>query len=385
VPFPPPRLTRWGVIWRNLAAIAFGGLLWSAVIRAQWEASAWLVALDLTFGIVTLVAMNLRRRWPFWMAFISAAASAVSTSSSGAGLITFISMSTRRRWTEILPVAVTAVIAGQLYYAIQPPQEQQSPWYVDLALGIAVTAVAVALGLYIGARRELLASLQDRADRAEREQALRVAQAQANERTRIAREMHDVLAHRMSLVAMHAGALAYRDDLTAAETKETAEIIQANSHRALTDLREILGVLRETDTEPPNRPQPTLCDLAELIGDERAAGARISLRNQLPREPEVPESIGRTAYRVIQEGLTNARKHAPDTQVDIAIHGAPSDGLTVEVRNPLRVGTVIESTPGAGFGLVGLAERAALAHGRFEHGRTPEHDFVVRAWLPWPA
>ena len=144
------------------------------------------------------------------------------------------------------------------------------------------TGVVVAIGLYLGARRDLIASLHDRAERAEREQALQVSTARAGERTRIAREMHDVLAHRMSLVAVHAGALAYRTDLSAAETRETAAIIQANSQRALADLREILGLLRDTERGidvTDHRPQPTLGDLDSLLDDERAAGAHVTLRD----------------------------------------------------------------------------------------------------------
>ena len=129
-------------------------------------------------------------------------------------------------------------------------------WYVNLLFCVLAAGVVVAIGMYLGARRDLIASLHDRAERAEREQALQVSTARAGERTRIAREMHDVLAHRMSLVAVHAGALAYRTDLSAAETRETAAIIQANSQRALADLREILGLLRDTErgidvTAPP--------------------------------------------------------------------------------------------------------------------------------------
>lgn len=384
-PLPPPPLTRWQVTWRNLVAIGVGGLIWASVAQAQWNGSVWLVVLDLSLGLTTLVAMNFRRRWPFAMAMVGAVSASASASSTGAGVITYVSLSTRRRWTEMLPVAAVSVVAALIYNATQPPQEQQSPWYVDLALGIAFAGIGIAVGMYIGARRELFASLQDRAERAEREQALRVAQAQANERTRIAREMHDVLAHRMSLVAMHAGALTYRDDLTPDENRETAEIIQANSHRALTDLREILGVLRDSETDAaPNRPQPTLRDVDELIADERAAGARINLKNELGTRSDLPESIGRTAFRVIQESLTNARKHAPHTQVDVVIFGHPGAGLTVEVRNPIRVGAAVDRPPVSGFGLIGLAERTALAHGHIEYGRTPERDFVVRAWLPWP-
>lgn len=388
--FPPPPLTRWGIAWRNLLALAVGGLLWVSIVEAQVDKNPYLFWLDLFGGIAAFVAMNLRRRWPVQATIVAQVLTAFSSLAIGAAVVAFVSLATRRRWSEIIPASLVSLVASQLYAEIEP-QTDPDAWWLTLGSGLVFTAVAVAVGGYIGARRELLASLQDRAERAEREQSLRVAQAQAHERTRIAREMHDVLAHRMSLVAMHAGALAYRDNLTPDETRQAAEVIQANSHRALTDLREILGVLRDNaDEDAPTRPQPTLCDLDELINDERTAGAKVTLHLDLADEPRVPDSIGRTAYRMIQESLTNARKHAPSTSVDVRVSGAPGIGLTLEVRNPLRVGAPV--TPlvepgmtGGGFGLIGLAERAALAQGRFEHGRTREGDFVVRAWLPWSA
>ncbi len=378
-------LTRWQVTWRNLVAIGFGVLVWVPIAEKQWEKSPLFLVGDLLLGVVSLILMQFRRRWPWRVAALTTAISAFSATSLGSSAITYVSMSTRRRWTEILSVGAVSVAAGQVYSMVQP--SASDPWYFNLGFGVAVTAVAAAVGMYIGARRELLANLQDRAERAEREQELKVSTAQANERTRIAREMHDVLAHRMSLVAVHAGALAYRDDLTASETRETAEIIQANSHRALTDLREILGVLRDPERgidATDHRPQPTLADLDCLLEDERAAGSSINVVNELNGDDEVPESIARSAYRIVQEGMTNARKHSPNAAVSVRLSGAPGLGLTVEVRNPLRVGSSHDDpSPGAGFGLIGLAERAAASHGRFEHGRTPDGFFVVRAWLPW--
>ena len=380
---PPAPLTRWQQTWRNMFAIGFGALLWIPIIPAQWRFSPWLVAADFSLGVFSFVLLQYRRRWPWPVAMLTTVASSVSSMSLGSSVIAYVSMSTRRRWMEIVSVGVVSVVCGQVYFVVQPSQD--GPWYINLILATAVTGVVAAIGMYIGARRELMANLQERADRAEREQELKVATAQANERTRIAREMHDVLAHRMSLVAMHAGALAYRDDLTPEETRDTAEIIQANSHRALTDLREILGVLRDdvhgvdaTD----HRPQPTLVDLDSLLDDERAAGAKVTLSDDLADRGEVPDSIARSAYGIVQEGLTKARKHAPHAAVCVGLTGAPGVGLTVEVRNPMRVGAARDST-GAGFGLIGLAERAAASHGRFEHGLTPDGSFVVRAWLPW--
>jgi signal transduction histidine kinase len=198
--------------------------------------------------------------------------------------------------------------------------------------------------------------------------------------------MHDVLAHRLSLVTLHAGALAFRTDLTPAQTRETAGVIQANSQRALADLREILGLLRDTEhgiDATGHRPQPTLGDLNALLDDERAAGAHITLRCDLADLDAPPASTGRSAYRIVQEGLTNARKHAPHAAVTVELTGRPGAGLDLVVRNPLPVGSRHGADGSAGFGLVGMAERAAASHGRFEHGPTPDGEFVVRAWLPW--
>lgn len=383
---PPPPLTRWEIAWRNLVALAIGIGVWLAAAEQQQAYAEWLPFVDLLGGVVMLVLYQFRRRWPFAVAMAGAVISLFSASSSGYGVLAFISLSTRRRWVEMLPVAVVSVVSGQVFYETQP--QQDGTWITTLVFGIAFVVISIAIGMYIGARRDLVASLKDRAERAEREQELMVARGQAEERTRIAREMHDVLAHRMSLVAMHAGALAYRDNLTPQETRDTAEVIQANSHRALTDLREILGVLRQTTTsEGPvqHRPQPTLRDLDELIADESATGARIKVALELVPGQEVPASIGRAAYRIIQEGLTNARKHAPDTTVSVTVSGAPGVGLNIEVSNPVRVGSGVYGppTPGAGLGLVGLTERVTLANGRIEHGHTPGADFVLRAWLPW--
>ena len=99
----------------------------------------------------------------------------------------------------------------------------------------------------------------------------------------------------------------------------------------------------------------------------------------------VPEAVGRNALRIVQEALTNARKHAPSAPVDLRVEGAPGEGLEVDVRNPAPVVAGTSDIPGAGVGLVGLAERAELAGGRLEHGLEPDGAFRLQAWLPWPA
>ena len=379
------RLTPAQTTWLSTVfAVVIGGLLWLSVASDQWQSARTLFWGDLALGVASLAAMQCRRRWPFAVTVLTVAATAVSVSAIGPWIVCQVSLSARRRWREILPTAALSVLAGQASLAVQPNRTMS--WYVNLLFCVLAAGVVVAIGLYLGARRDLIASLHDRAERAEREQALQVSTARAGERTRIAREMHDVLAHRMSLVAVHAGALAYRTDLSAAETRETAAIIQANSQRALADLREILGLLRDTERGidvTHHRPQPTLSDLDSLLDDERAAGAHVMLRSDLEDLDALPESIGRSAFRIVQEGLTNARKHAPHAMVTVELTGHPGNGLDLSVRNPVRVGGELDGKDGAGFGLVGLAERAAASHGRLEHGLTRNGDFVLRAWLPW--
>ena len=379
------RLTPAQTTWLSTVfAVVIGGLLWLSVAQDQWQSARTLFWGDLALGVASLAAMQYRRRWPLAVTILTVAATAVSVSAIGPWIVCQVSLSARRRWREILPTAALSVLAGQASIAVQPNRTMS--WYVNLLFCVLAAGVVVAIGMYLGARRDLIASLHDRAERAEREQALQVSTARAGERTRIAREMHDVLAHRMSLVAVHAGALAYRTDLSAAETRETAAIILANSQRALADLREILGLLRDTERGidvTHHRPQPTLADLDSLLDDERAAGAHVTLRSDLEDLDALPESIGRSAFRIIQEGLTNARKHAPHALVTVELTGHPGNGLDLSVRNPVRVGGELNGKDGAGFGLVGLAERAAASHGRLEHGLTRNGDFVLRAWLPW--
>ena len=364
-----------------LFAVAIGGL-WLVVVRSQWGPVETLFWLDVALGVVSVGAMHVRRHRPFAVTVLTATATAFSVSAAGAWMVCQVSLATRRRWREILPTAALAVLTSQVFYVVQPVPPVS--WVANLVITSLMTGVLIAAGMYVGARRDLLASLRDRAERAEREQDLQVATARAGERTRIAREMHDVLAHRMSLVALHAGALAYRTDLGPAEMRETAGVIQTNSQRALADLREILGLLRDPERgidATDHRPQPILGDLDTLLDDERAAGADITLLVDLEDVDQLPESTGRSAYRIVQEGVTNARKHAPRAPVTVELTGRRGSGLHLCVSNPVRVG--IESGGGTGFGLVGLAERAAASHGSVEHERTADGRFVLRAWLPW--
>ena len=264
------------------------------------------------------------------------------------------------------------------------PELQTSLWLSLLSLALLHVAVA-ASGMYVRARRELLASLRERAERAEVAQREHAEHVRALERTRIAREMHDVLAHRISLLSMHAGSLEFSPGASHQEVARAAGVIRISAHAALEDLRGVIGVLRqEPRDEALERPLPTLADVPALVQESRQAGMTVRSELDLDDAGSAPESVGRNAYRIVQEGLTNARKHARDTAVELTMKGAPGAGLTIQVCNPLPVNREESEIPGAGAGLIGLAERVALADGRLEHGVTAG-GYQLRAWLPWRA
>jgi signal transduction histidine kinase len=247
-------------------------------------------------------------------------------------------------------------------------------------------AVALGWGLFTRGRREVFRSLRERSEWLESEQRLRVGQAREAERRRIAREMHDVLAHRLSLLSVHAGALEFHPDATPEEIAEAAGVIRATAQTALQELRDVIGVLRDdTEERTVQPPQPTLARLPALIEESRQAGMRIRMSMDTSVGDSVPASLGRTAYRVVQEGLTNARKHAPAAAVEVSISTGDDDSLVVVVvsRSPLGTPPAGARLEGAGAGLVGLAERVSLADGELEHGPDESGDFVLRATLPW--
>jgi signal transduction histidine kinase len=364
-------------------ALVFGiGLF--APEAARGETSETLLGIDAIVGILACLAVWLRRRWPLGFAIAMVPVGAISTAAAGASAIALFTLAVHRRFGIVAPVAAASAAVLPLYLSLHP--DESTPAWVQFVLAALVTAAVVAWGMFVRARRQLVLSLRERALRAETEQQLRVDQARAHERARIAREMHDVLAHRISLLSLHAGALEFRRDAKPDEVARAAGVIRATAHEALEDLREVIGVLREgADGEAPERPQPTLADLPALVGESRAAGMSVTSDCRLAEPATVPDAVGRSAYRIVQEGLTNARKHARGAAVAVTVEGAAGSGLTVEVRNRLPVGRPAPEIPGAGTGIVGLAERVGLAGGRLEHGRTEQGDFRLWAWLPWPA
>ncbi|WP_279583377.1 sensor histidine kinase [Fodinicola feengrottensis] len=234
------------------------------------------------------------------------------------------------------------------------------PWQADFGTvsgGLLFTAVPALLGLYIGARRRLIRALTERAERAEREQQLLAEQARAEERTRLAAEMHDVVSHRISLMVLQAGALrvAASDD----STRSAAEDLRSSGVQALDELRELVAVLRENppaDNENSERKDlpASLPDLSALVADSATAGIRVSL-DESGNPLMISPAVGRTAYRVVQEALTNVHKHAPGTDVRVQVrYGADQVRLTVRNNAPVRPADQALSSTGSGSGLTGL-------------------------------
>ncbi|MCF8571500.1 histidine kinase [Gordonia sp. HY002] len=378
-----PTLNWWGHTWRVIGVLVISGVGWAPRIGYQWTDHRWWFCLDLFLGLVALVvAMRYRRTHPVLVATATALMTVVSTTASGPAVLALVSLSTRRRWKEIVPQALLTIVTMLASeYVTQAPDEAPLTT-LDWALFVVIAGFIIAWGMYLGSRRELLASWRARALLTEAEQAARVREAQSAERARIAREMHDVLAHRISAVSMHAGALAFRDDLSPGEVKETAQTIQNSSRQALTELREVLGVLRDGPGDAdPELPQATVADLDELIEENRRTGMRIDVHVDVDVDT-LPTVLGRTVYRCVQEALTNARKHAPASRVRLSVVGSPGRGIDIRVENPLSLAAE-QSPPESGFGLVGLAERVELAGGRQEHRTTGGDTFVLTVWLPW--
>ncbi|MFI5720569.1 sensor histidine kinase [Nocardia sp. NPDC051750] len=379
------RLGGWQQAWRLAAAAALGIPFWFSIAvvlppGCVADTCSWFVTGDPLIAVGCLAALLWRRRFPFTVALTIAVVSAASALATGAALLALCSLATRRRPVEIGIVVLAYVTAAQFAAELYPIRTLPAPIWLQVALPALSAGIAVATGVAIDARRAEVRSLRDRADSAEREQAARAAQAQAMERNRIAREMHDVLAHRISLVAMQAGVLDHRGDLAAEENRTLIRGIADGSRQALEELRDVLGVLR-ADPDRPEPPQPTLDRIPELVADARSSGLDVTLTTTVTGTP--PETVGRTGYRVVQEGLTNAAKHAPAADVHISVAGKPGDGLHISIRNsPAAAATT--RPPASGFGLLGLAERITLAGGSLDHHPTPDHGYVLAAQLPWP-
>lgn len=396
---PGRRLEPWLRVGGYLLAGVLGAAAWLATAATvagspaagrRPDAVGLLLTVDLVVGLLALGLLVGRRRRPYPVAVATAVLTAVSNAAVGPATVALAVASVARRPRQAVTLAVVVLLArvtsvvltsrvGELTFTA-------TGLLLDLVLSGLLVAAAVATGWYVGTRRALVVSLRERAATADRERGLAVEAARAAERTRIAREMHDVLAHRVSLVALHAGALAYREDLDRATTAQTARTIRANAELALSELRDVLGVLRTAPPSGVEEPQPTLAELPALLADAREAGTHVDLDlSGLPGgRPDglaLPATTSRTAFRIVQESMTNARRHAPGAPVVVRVAGSPVSGrLEVEVVS--GPGTAGEPGP-PGVGLAGLRERVDVVGGTIDAGPRAAGGFVVRASLPW--
>ncbi|GAA4189964.1 histidine kinase [Streptosporangium oxazolinicum] len=346
---------------------------------------------DQVVGGLGCAAVLLRRRWPVPLAVALLLAGTLTHYLTGPAMVAVFTVAATRPWRVTAWVVALAFtpLPVFLWRVAELPEERVGSALTYFAL----IAGAIGWGLFRRSRQQLIASLRERAELAEADAELRAEWARRETREEIAREMHDVLGHRLSMLSVHAGALEFNPDAPRPEIARAAGVIRESAHLALRDLREVIGVLR-AESEEGERPQPELTDLARLVAEARATGGRIELTGP-PDGPVPPPLVGRTAYRIVQEALTNARKHAPGAAVAVEVSGDPAGRLAVEVRNAQPPGPVpvsgaggsaggsTDGSTGGGQGLIGLAERARLAGGELTAGPV-DGGFRVRAWLPWP-
>jgi signal transduction histidine kinase len=341
-----------------------------------------LLILDIVAGIVSCALLPVLLRWPVPGALALAVLAALSPAATPAATLGTLYVAQRRTFTVAAAVGGAGIVAHTIRGLWRPIGSLPLVWWVVLV--IVAEAALVGWGQLSQARAALLDSLRERARRAEAEQARHVAEARAAERARIAREMHDVLAHRLSLLATYAGALEYRPDAPPEQLARAAGVVRAGVHQALDELRDVIGVLRDDELTDAQRPQPGLADLTALVGESRDAGTCVDVVERITRPEDLPGTVGRTVYRVVQEGLTNARKHAPGQPVRVLLDGRPGDRLLVELTNPIDAAEVGVDGSGSGTGLIGLTERVRLAGGELDQAVSADGEFRLRARLPWP-
>ena len=336
-------------------------------------------------GTAAGLALLLRRRWPVPVAAVGAAAHVLSGNPGPllAGLFT-ASERSRRRVLPLLAAIGVAGFAGPDWLT----GDVDGGALVSAAL---LTAAVMASAVYLATRRELIASLQDRAARVEAERRLRDEQARVGERTRIAREMHDVIAHKVALISLHAGALEVGARGEPDRVEQEAALIRSTAHEALEELRSILGLLRSPEGDgagaagtagsggPAADAAAAADHLERLVASWRAAGVTVALTDDVGA---MPAPTARAVHRLVQEGLTNAHKHAPGSAVTVSVTGGRGHDVVVAVTNP-TVTLTEPAPPGAGVGLVGLDERLRTVGGTLTSGVDATGVWRLEGRLPW--
>lgn len=370
-----PAPTRASMWWQLALMVAVTALFWTPALPGQLaQDPPVLLVVDIVVGLGCYAIIGLRRRWPVPVAVVINAASIFSGFSGGPAYLSAGTVGTRRRLGEILLVMAVVFVSAVAFSMIQPVSYSET-WWSAILTNLVYAALPLVVGVVVGARWEMLWTLRQRTLEAEAERDSQALAARREERTAVAREMHDVLAHRISQLSMHAGVLAFRDDLPADQLRQSVRLIQNAAEQAGQDLLDIVGVLSEDPGQSSGR---GVDEIVALVQDARAQGQEVDLHLDLLDQETMPPPLAHAVYRSAQEALTNAGKHGGGG-VRITITGDPKSGVTLRAVNPLGKGTRV---PGAGLGLTGLAERVRLLDGRLAHGSVGEQ-FVLEVWLPW--
>ncbi|WP_425245482.1 sensor histidine kinase [Streptomyces sp. NEAU-NA10] len=373
------------------------------------------VPAGVVFGLLAGSVLLVRRQWPIAVVLV---AIAITPAQMGflMGIVGLYTLAASELPRRIIGSLAGMQLVGTLIVTFVRVRQDMArgdltlgDWFVPFAsitTSLGLTAPPLLLGLYVGARRRLMESLRERADSLERELQLlaeraeeRAEWARNEERTRIAREMHDVVAHRVSLMVVHAAALQAVARKDPEKAVKNAALVGDMGRQALTELREMLGVLRSGEGERrasvpvaaavavsrvgEDGEGPCLSELEELVGQSAAAGMVVDLSVEGDVRVYAPE-VEQTAYRVVQEALTNVHKHAAGAKTHVRLaHRVAEIAMQVENEPPPEVGSASSARlPSGGNGLVGMRERVVGLGGVFVSGPTEAGGFRVSAVIP---
>ncbi|MEU9339906.1 histidine kinase [Streptomyces sp. NPDC048278] len=330
-------------------------------------------------AVVCAVALTVPRlRWPVGPFLVTAVTAWWGWLTLMLLAIVMFDLAVARRTRVAVGCAVVALTANLVGFPASRIWAEQR--YVS---ALFVLLFAFVAGLWLGGRRQLMQALSADMEHLRVEAQLREEAARVMERSRIAAEMHDVLAHRLSLIALHTGVLITRSDMLPAPVAERLGLLRTTSTEALADLRDVLGALRDPDTTQASAAlTPAVRDVQELVDEARAAGQHVGMTTH--GHPEQAPTTHRLAvYRIVQEALTNARKHAGGAPVSVHVDYGPSTTL-VEVTN--TAGTPGEGgSVDSGYGLIGLRERVTALGGQLNAGPAGAGAWRLTARIPHPA
>jgi signal transduction histidine kinase len=340
----------------------------------------WLASL-LAFAIPAAIAV--RRRWPLavatWVLLLTSLIFLAGGNNYSVPI--FIAWASALYalavWTETREFAIGlgVLAAGNLIASMGPKTKVSDAVFFTVVPGIAVLITRRA----VRERQVLADTLAARAELLEREHEMREREALADERARIARELHDLVAHNVSVMVVQAGVERHSLPEDQAATRETLSSIEQAGRQALVEARRLLGVLRQNGDAERLEPQPTIARVGFLVEQIERAGLPVKLSVEGDEVP-LPAGVDLCAYRIVQEALTNTLKHAGPTCAEVLLRYGPG-GLDIDVRDDGR-GTGSTNDDGAGHGLIGMRERVALYGGRLETGPRAGGGFGVHAHLP---